>query len=89
MFFEIFNGDGEISFLVVELNLEEDLVILLFFFGLFGLLKGVMIMYYNLIVLGFIVKFEGMLNFNENFKILILIFFYCVFGMIVVLLMSF
>ncbi|XP_068731609.1 uncharacterized protein [Montipora capricornis] len=85
---EILNGDGEISSPVVELNPEEDLAILPFSSGSSGLPKGVMITHQNLIALGSIVKSEGMLNFNENSKILTLIPFYRAFGMIAVLSMS-
>ena len=85
---EILNGDGEISSPVVELNPEEDLAILPFSSGSSGLPKGVMITHHNLIALGSIVKSEGMLNFNENSKILTLIPFYRAFGMIAVLSMS-
>lgn len=58
-----FNDDG-LSLLYVMFNLKEDLVIFLYFSGISGFLKCVMVIYYNLVVLGCIVIVYGFMDFK-------------------------
>lgn len=62
----IFFKDDGLGLLFIIFYLRDDLVILLFLSGVGGFFRGVMLIYYNLVVLGCIVSMDGFLDLKEK-----------------------
>lgn len=88
LFLVFFEDDG-LSVFDIVINFKEDIVVLLFLSGIIGYFKGVILMYYNLILCGSIMCFKGFFSFDEIMVFLVFFLFFYSYGMVVIMLMGF
>lgn len=80
LFLFLFEDEGEDFLENVEINVREDVVCLLYLSGIIGFLKGVMFIYYNLIVEVLIVIYDSFMLNNDELVVFGLLFFFYIFG---------